>query len=55
MRSTFDSDGLTSFLTKTLTGSVYFDPLPKQGLKIKKASKWDGKDAAPIVDNYDDL
>jgi hypothetical protein len=39
-----------------MTGSVSFDPLPKQGFKLKKASKWDGKDAAPIIEDlYDDL
>ena len=30
--------------------------LPKSGIVIKKASKWDGKDAEPIVEEiYDDL
>jgi hypothetical protein len=39
-----------------MTGSVSFDPLPKQGFKVKKTSKWNGKDAAPIIeDPYDDL
>jgi hypothetical protein len=39
-----------------IAGSVPFDILPKQGLKIQNASKWDGKDVFPIVeDPHQDL
>jgi hypothetical protein len=55
MRSAFSTENMNTFMTKVITGSAPTDPLPKQGITIKKSSKWDGKDAAPIQDSYDDL
>lgn len=45
MTAAFNKDNLSSFLDKTLTGSAAYSSLPKDGIKIKKVSKWDGKDA----------
>jgi hypothetical protein len=55
MRSAFSTENMNTFMTKVITGSAPTDPIPKQGITIKKSSKWDGKDAAPIQDSYDDL
>ena len=54
MTASFNSDNVGSFLTKVMTGSAHVSDLPKSGFKVKKASKWDGKDAEPIVEDYDD-
>jgi protein disulfide-isomerase A6 len=55
MRSAFDAENVSIFMTKTVTGSTPFDPIPKSLLRVKKASKWNGKDASPIgEDSYDD-
>jgi len=54
MTSSFNKDNMSGFLTKLMSGGARTDPLPKAGITIKKASKWDGKDAEPIVeDDYD--
>jgi hypothetical protein len=54
MRSAFSNENVNAFLTKVITGSSPTDQLPKQGFSVKKISKWDGKDAAPIIEeNYD--
>lgn len=37
-------------MTKVLTGSAAVDKLPMGGIEIRKADKWDGKDATPIVE-----
>ena len=50
MRGSFSQDGMSSFLAKVLTGSAGVDNLPPGGIEIKKADKWDGKDAAPIIE-----
>ena len=56
MRSSYNTDNVSSFLTKVTVGSTPTDPLPKTGFSVKKVTKWDGKDAAPIVEEYyDDL
>lgn len=56
MTAAFNKNELSSFLEKTLSGSASYGDLPKDGIKIKKKSKWDGKDAEPIVEEYyDDL
>ena len=55
MRSAFDAENVSIFMTKTVTGSAAFDPIAKFGFRLKKTSKWDGKDAKPIgEDSYDD-
>lgn len=54
MRSAFSNENVNTFLTKVITGSSPTDPLPKGGFTVKKVSKWDGKDAAPIIEeNYE--
>jgi len=50
MRGSFSYDGMNTFLTKVITGSAPTDKLPMGGVEIKKADKWDGKDAAPIIE-----
>jgi hypothetical protein len=55
MTAAFNKENFSNFLTKVMTGSAATAPLPKSGFVVKKVSKWDGKDAEPIVENYDDL
>lgn len=56
MTAAFNKENLSSFLSKVMIGGARTEALPKSGFVVKKASKWDGKDAKPIVeDNYDDL
>ena len=50
MRGTFSYEGVNSFLTKVITGSEPVDKLPMGGVEIRKADKWDGKDAQPIIE-----
>ena len=50
MRGSFSYDGMNEFLTKVLTGSAGVDNLPQGGIEIRKADLWDGKDAAPIIE-----
>ena len=49
MRGSFSEDGMSSFLAKVMTGSAGVDNMPPGGIEIRKADKWDGKDAAPII------
>ena len=51
MRGSFSYDNVNEFLTKVLTGSAPVDKLPPTGIEIRKADKWDGKDAQPIVED----
>lgn len=54
MRASFSKDNLNQFATDLLLGKGGLEKLPKE-ITLKKADKWDGKDAAPIDDGYDDL
>jgi len=49
----FDADGVGQFLTSLRIGKVPLGPLPKGLPKFQKSEPWDGKDAAPPVE--DDL
>lgn len=51
MTASFNKENVNSFLTKVLTGSAGVSSLPTSGFKVKKVSKWDGKDAEPIVED----
>jgi hypothetical protein len=53
MRAAFNKDNMSGFLTKVMTGSSGGASLPTSGMVFKKATKWDGKDAEPIVEDYD--
>lgn len=53
MTAAFNKDNLGSFLTKVMSGGASTNSLPKSGFVVKKSSKWDGKDAEPIVEDYD--
>lgn len=55
MTAAFNRENLGNFLTRVITGGAATTPLPKSGFVVKKVSKWDGKDAKPIVEDYDDL
>lgn len=57
MTASFNKDNLGNFITKVMSGGAATNALPKGGFQVKKASKWDGKDAEPIVEDYsyDDL
>ena len=55
MTAAFNRENASSFLTKVMSGGARTDSLPKSGMVFKKRSKWDGKDAEPIVDDYDEL
>jgi len=50
MRGSFNEENLNQFLTKVMTGSAPTDKLPMGTMEIRKADKWDGKDAAPIIE-----
>ena len=50
MRGSFSHEGVIGFLTKVMTGAAGVDNLPQGGIEIRKADKWDGKDAAPIIE-----
>ena len=58
MRSSFSPDNLNEFTTNLLIGKGGLENL-SQEIKIKKVLKWDGKDAAPIVEEdlsmYEDI
>ena len=58
MRSSFSVKNLNEFATNLLIGKGGLEDL-SQKITIKKADKWDGKDAAPIEEEdlsmYDDL
>ena len=56
MTASFNKENFSSFLTKVTNGSSRVSDLPKNGFSFKKTAAWDGKDAAPIIeDSYDDL
>jgi hypothetical protein len=55
MTAAFNKENGNNFLTKLMTGGARTDDLPKSGMKFKKRSKWDGKDAEPIVEDFDEL
>lgn len=50
-KGSFSDDKVADFLSDLMSGRVALDDL-KQKLAIKKADKWDGKDAQPIVEVY---
>jgi len=50
MRGSFNESNVSDFLTKVTTGSAGTDKIPGGVLEFKKADKWDGKDAQPIVE-----
>lgn len=50
MRGSFSQSNVNEFMVKVMTGSAPVDKLPMGGVEIKKADKWDGKDAAPIIE-----
>ena len=51
MRGSFNESSVNEFLNKVISGSAPTDKLPKGAMdEIKKADKWDGKDAAPIIE-----
>jgi len=56
MKSSFSQDNLAQFITDVSIGKGGLSKLPTP-ITIKKAEKWDGKDAAPLEDDtyYDDL
>ena len=54
MRGSYSYDGTTEFLTKVITGGAPTDQIPGGTIEIKKADKWDGKDAAPIIEEPED-
>lgn len=51
LKGSFSDDKVADFLSDLMSGRVALDDL-KQKLAIKKADKWDGKDAQPIVEVY---
>ena len=51
MRASYSESNVNEFLTKVITGSSPTDKLPMGAMsELKKADKWDGKDAAPIIE-----
>jgi len=54
MRASFSDSNMNEFLTKVITGGAPTDKLPMGGIEIKKADKWDGKDAAPIIEEEEE-
>jgi hypothetical protein len=51
MRGSYSEKGLGSYIRSATSGNVRnLEPFPKTGMTFKKASKWDGKDATPIVE-----
>ena len=55
MRGSFNADNVNSFLVKVMTGSAPVDKLPVGGIEIRKADRWDGKDAAPIIEEPEEV
>jgi hypothetical protein len=49
LKGSFSEDKLSGFLSDLMSGGVSLDDL-KTKIAIKKADKWDGKDAAPILE-----
>lgn len=55
MRSSFSSKNVNEFVSNLLIGKGGLENLTAQ-IKVKKADKWDGKDAQPYVEEvYDEL
>jgi len=57
MKGGYSDKGISEFIGNLLIGKGGLEAL-KDDIKIKKADKWDGKDAAPLEDDssmYDDL
>ena len=55
MKGAFDENNFNAFLNDLISGRTGLDDL-KQKIAVKKADKWDGKDAKPIEEErYDDL
>jgi protein disulfide-isomerase A6 len=50
MKASYSEQNFNEFLTKVITGQAPTDKLPLGGIEIKKADKWDGKDATPYVE-----
>ena len=51
MRGSYSEKGIGEFLRGATTGNIKgLEPFPKTGMTFKKASKWYGKDAAPIIE-----
>ena len=50
MKASYSESNFNEFLTKVITGSAPVDKLPMGGIEIRKADKWDGKDAQPIIE-----
>ena len=51
MRGAYNQKGLGDYLRSATSGTIRnLEPYPKTGMTFKKVSKWDGKDAAPIVE-----
>jgi len=53
-RSSFSKDNLVDFVSNLLNGKEHLSKLP-DGIKIKKADKWDGNDYVPPKEDDDDL
>jgi len=54
MKASFNSDNFSSFLSDLMSGRTSLDDL-KTKLAFKKVDAWDGNDAKPIEDGYEDL
>ena len=54
MKGAFDDSNFTGFLNDLISGRTGHHDL-KSKLVFKKADNWDGNDAKPIDDGYDDL
>ena len=55
MRSSFSSKNVNEFVSNLLIGKGGLESLASE-IKVKKADKWDGKDAQPYVEEpYDEL
>jgi hypothetical protein len=51
MRGSYSEKGLGDYIRSATSGNVRnLEAFPKAGMTFKKAKKWDGKDAAPIVE-----
>lgn len=55
MKAAFSGEALGNFLADLMSGRVGLDDLKGGKIVIKKADKWDGQDAKPIVDENEEL
>lgn len=57
LKGSFSDEKLSDFLSDLMSGRVALDDLKQKKITIKKADKWDGKDAQPIIEEplTDDL